>query len=157
MKTATESQLVKHYRAILAERMQGLPFVNDALEVAAVDFRDVGDHRVGVLISPWFINLVVLPGTDEWLQCEQGAIRRIALPGETIDFNVCHDEALGTYLTASLFRSVADFPDQETASRIAAQTMQRLFTKARRARAQEAPQMSRRQFLSRLGADPGVR
>lgn len=151
--TASIAKLVEHYRSILVERMHGLPFVNASLEVAAVDFRDVGTHSVGVLISPWFMNLVLLPGTDEWSQCEQGAIRRIALPGETIDFNVCHDDALGTYLTASLFRTVADFPNQETAVRIAGQTMQRLFSSSRPARANDVPQVSRRQFLTRLGAD----
>ena len=127
--TASAAQLVRHYQTILDDRMQGLPFVNDALEVAAVGFRDYDEHSIGVLISPWFMNLVLLPGTDEWSECEQGSIRRLELPGEAIEFNVCQDEELGTYLTAVL------------------------FTDSGRARVREAPRFSRRDFLSRLGTE----
>ncbi len=151
--TASVEQLVSHYQSILSDRMQGLPFVNDCLEVAAVGFRDFDEHSVGVLVSPWFMNLVVLPGTDEWSDCEQGSIRGLALPGETIEFNVCHDDTLGTYLTAALFRTVVDFPDQETASSIAEEILGRLFTDSGGTRAPDAPRFSRRDFFSRLGAE----
>ena len=151
--TASAAQLVRHYQSILDDRMQGLPFVNDALEVEAVGFRDHDGHSIGVLISPWFMNLVLLPGTDEWSDCVQGSIRRLEFPGEAIDFNVCHDEELGTYLTAVLFRTVADFPKQQTAVEIGQQVMKKLFTDSRRARVREAPRFSRREFLSRLGTE----
>lgn len=151
--TASAAQLVRHYQTILDNRMQGLPFVNDALEVEAVGFRDYDEHSIGVLISPWFMNLVLLPGTGDWSACEQGSISRLEFPGEAIDFNVCHDEELGTYLTAVLFRTVADFPEQQTAIEVAEQIMERLFTDSRKDRVNETPRMSRRDFLSRLGSE----
>ena len=58
----TPQDLVGIYQRIADERMQGMPFVNRALRVEAVDFRAWDDHQVGVLITPWFMNLILLPG-----------------------------------------------------------------------------------------------
>lgn len=146
------SRLVEHYRSILKDSMQDMPFVNRALEVEAVGFRDFDAHSLGVLISPWFMNLVLLPGTDEWSALEQGSVIGMALPGENIDFNVCHDEKFGTYLTAVLFRTVADFPDQATATSVAEEVLDRLFTQKEKTAAMRSRRISRRELFTRLGA-----
>jgi [NiFe] hydrogenase assembly HybE family chaperone len=151
--TSPESRLEEHYRSILKDRMQDMPFVNSALDVQAVGFRDFDAHSLGVLISPWFVNLVLLPGTDDWSALEQGSVIGMALPGENIDFNVCHDEELGTYLTAVLFRTVADFPDQATATRVAEEVLDRLFTQKEKTATMGSPRMSRRELFTRLGAE----
>lgn len=124
---ATIKELEQHYRAVLTERMQDMPFVNPELEVEAIGFRDFEGHQLGVLLTPWFMNLVLLPGTEEWDDQAQGSACRWSLPEGTYDFNICRDQELGTYMTAVLFRTVADFPDQETARSIAREIMQRLF------------------------------
>lgn len=139
-------QLVDHFRRIHLERMLGLPFLNPALETRAVGFRDLDTHRLGVLVTPWFMNLVLLPGSDEWQEREQGARIHVTLPAEGIDFNVMHDEALGTYLTAVLFRTVSDFPDQDTAVAIAEEIMVALF---RAPEAEPGPRLSRRELFTR--------
>lgn len=151
--TSPVYRLEEHYRSILKDRMQGMPFVNKALEVAAVGFRDFDAHSLGVLISPWFMNLVLLPGTDEWSALEQGSVIGMALPGEKIDFNVCHDKDIGTYLTAVLFRTVADFPDQSAAISVAEEVLDRLFTETRKTATMGSPRMSRRELFTRLGAE----
>ena len=148
---STSGQLVLHYRQVLDDHMRGLPFVNAALDVEAIGFRVFGDHSLGVLITPWFMNLVLLPGTDEWSDDEQGSIRAVPLPAETIDFNVCRDDELGTYLTAVLFRTVSDFPDQETVRDTATEIMRRLFERPAQSRPGEAPRFSRRELFRRLG------
>lgn len=111
--------LVEHFRHVADERMQGLPIVNPGLEVDAVGFRPIDGHLAGVLIAPWFMNLVVLPGTDEWDDAEPGASVDWELPSGCYELTVCRDDALGTYLTAVLFRTVMDFPDQATARDVA--------------------------------------
>ena len=111
--------LVNRFRRIYDERMQGLPIVNPGLEVQAVGFTDVGDHMVGVLITPWFINLVLLPGTEDWADNSQGETVRCTFPSGPCELTVCRDEELGTYLAAVLFRAVVDFPDQATAVEVA--------------------------------------
>ena len=108
-------ELVTRFQAIHHERMEGLPIVNPVLTVEAVGFDWWEGHRLGVLITPWFINLIVLPGSDEWSVSDQGSLVRIDFPSGPCELTVCRDEVLGTYLAAVLFRTVVDFPDQLTA------------------------------------------
>ena len=141
--------LEQHYRQILDERMQGLPFLNAALEVEAVGFVELDQHRVGVLITPWFMNLVVLPGDDQWDELPQGSLCQLELPAGKMEFNVGGDETIGTLLTAVLFTSVADFPNHVTAHDIAAEIVERLFTDPETAAQDVAPKMSRRALFSK--------
>jgi [NiFe] hydrogenase assembly HybE family chaperone len=151
--TATSvAELAAHFRRVHAERMQGLPILNPALEVAAIDFRDFDEHAVGVLVTPWFINLVLLPGTGEWQSIAQGGVATVSLPGGKIDFNVTHDDCLGTYLTAALFSSVADFPDQEMAKSIAEEIVRRLFEPREEPNEADTKRLSRRELFTRLDA-----
>ena len=48
------------FRAVAA-RMQGLAFVNPALAVEAIGFAPWSGHWLGVLLTPWFMNLVLAP------------------------------------------------------------------------------------------------
>ena len=122
------ARLVSHYRTIGAERMQGLPIVNPRLDVEAVGFRVVGGHRFGVLIAPWFMNMVLLPGGDDWSAHAQGDKVTVTLPAGDYEFVVCRDDTLpGCHLSAVLFRSMTDFPDQDTARAVAREIMLRLF------------------------------
>lgn len=119
--------LVRHFEIIARRHMRGLPIVNPKLSVEAAGARQLGEHRVCVLISPWFMNLVLLPGSDAWAGVDQGHVCDVTLPGDTIAFTVCHDDVIGTFLTAVMFRTVSDFPDQETARRVAMEILTRLF------------------------------
>ena len=148
--SASTEELEQYYRAVLSDRMRGMPFVNPALEVEAIGFRDFDEHRLGVLLTPWFMNLVLLPGTDDWNDTAQGSICKWTLPEGTYAFNVCHDKDLGVYMTAVLFSSVKDFSDQETAREIALEIMQRLFEKSSDP-SSEPRKLSRRELFSSLG------
>ena len=149
--TITVNKLAGHYRDIAAKRMRGLPIVNTALDVEAVGFREIGDDQVGVLITPWFMNLVVLPGGDAYRDMAQGEEVEQIFPAGNYSFTVCRDEALGSYLTAILFRTVAAFPDQDTARDIATTILEKLFATPR-SDGKQAPRFSRRDLFSRLGA-----
>lgn len=146
------AELLAHFRRVHAERMQGLPILNPELTVAAVSFREFDEHAVGVLVTPWFMNLVLLPGTQEWNGMAQGGVATIDLPGGEIDFNVTHDDCLGTYLTAALFSSVADFPDQDVAEAIAKEIVSRLFEPEQESPKSETQKYSRRELFTRLDA-----
>lgn len=52
-------RLVAAYQ-VVAARMRGLPISNDALTVEAVGFRTCGGFVVGALVTPWFLNVVVV-------------------------------------------------------------------------------------------------
>ena len=149
---AASAQLVAHFRKIHAERMLDMPFLNPRLEVSAVGFREFDEHAVGVLVTPWFMNLVLLPGEQEWSRLAQGSVVKVVLPGSEIEFNVSHDDDFGTHLSAALFSSVADFPDQDTAVAIATEIVHQLFDPESEPKAAEPPSMSRRELFARLGA-----
>ncbi|MBT8441892.1 MAG: [NiFe]-hydrogenase assembly chaperone HybE [Gammaproteobacteria bacterium] len=149
----TIEQLVEHFEAIHSERMAGLPLCNPALEVEAVGFREFEGHQLGILVTPWFMNLVLLSETDAWRDWPQGSKSEWSLPAGPHEFTTSRDEDFPTHLTAVLFRTVQDFPDQDTARRIAAEILKRLFVKL-----EESPRpnisdkpVSRRELLSGLG------
>lgn len=152
--------LVANYRTIGRDRMQGLPFVNPRLEVEAVGVREFDEHLFGILIAPWFMNMLLLPGSDEWSALDPGDKVTIALPAGDYEFTLCRDEGIdGHYLSAVLFRTVADFPDQATARDVAFEIIERLFVSpAEESSAQgDGPagkrRYSRRELLSGGGAD----
>jgi len=142
----SSESLVDRYRFIYKERMQDLPIVNSALEVEAVGFRVFDVHQIGVLISPWFMNLVLLLGTDIGSRLKQGSKSTLRFPSGPVEFITSQDETLGPYLTAVLFRSVADFADQGTTRAVALEVMQELFDAARNKDA-----VSRRELFTTVG------
>ena len=144
--------LVRHFESIHREHMQGLPIVNPQLQVEAIGFVEFGDNEIGILITPWFMNLVLLPGGGDYASSDQGSAVELALPGGKYEFNITHDEDLGTFLTAVLFRTVADFPDQHTARQVAEAVLETLL-KEPETRAAAARQFSRRELFARLGGE----
>lgn len=141
----TAAELVRHFEQIYVEHMRDLPIVNPSVKVEAVGFQGYEGHELGVLITPWFMNLVLLPAGDAWQASGQGETSTVQFPSGPIEFTVSRDGVLGTYLTAVLFRSVADIPDHQTAREIAREVMKNLFATAKRERS-----LSRRELLTGL-------
>ena len=70
-----------------AERMQGLAIVNPALEVEAVGFAPWQDHWLGVMVTPWFMNLVLLPRVrSRWQSIPVGGKRTLQFPAGVYEF-----------------------------------------------------------------------
>ncbi len=53
--------LEHRFRQIERTRMTGVPVVNDKLAVRAIGFRPWREHWLGILLTPWFMNLMLLP------------------------------------------------------------------------------------------------
>lgn len=104
------------FRAILETRMRGLPVLNPAVEVEAVGFRAWEGHWLGMLVTPWFINVMLLPREPErWRPLGIGAKRTETLPSGDYEFIGAREEAVGEYLMCSLISPVLEFGDHETA------------------------------------------
>lgn len=151
--TATQSfitpdALTQRFCAIYRESMQDLPIVNTALDVEAVGFREFGGHSLGVLVTPWFMNLVLLPADDTWARLAAGDTARIELPAGKLEMTATHDERLGLYLSAVLFRSTSDIAEQALARDIAREIMHDLFVEAPRGR----PLSRRELFTGRVSS-----
>ncbi len=107
------ARLERRFGALARTRMQGVPVCNDAIGVAALGFEPLGKDRPGILITPWFMNLVILPGEDEGRTT--GEKCRRALPAGEFEFIVTRDEELGPLLMCSLFSPMFEFADQQAA------------------------------------------
>ena len=116
------------FGAIHAARMQGLPFLNPALRVEAVGFRRWEGRWLGVLITPWFMNLMLLPDADEaWLQVRDGESVAYALPAGVFEFISAREAQLGAYQSCSLFSPMDGFADQDGARAVALAALAALF------------------------------
>lgn len=117
------------FRHIAATRMAGMAMVNPALAVEAVGFRPLGQDWVGVLITPWSMNLVCLPGPETGLETSSSGTRRdLDLPSGTYEFLTAHEESLGPYLTSSLFSPMFDFADMAQAREVASVVLAEVLT-----------------------------
>lgn len=117
--------------------MAGLGLTHPLLAVAAVGFapEPVGG-AAGVLVTPWFMNLVWLPDDEP---CERmadevpaamplatGASRSRRIGPETIEFLGAHEAGFGAFETCSLFSPMFEFTDQAAALATAEAVMQLL-------------------------------
>ena len=143
------ADLVARYEAIYRERMRDLPIVNPVLAVEAVGFEQWEDQDLGVLITPWFMNLVLLPGSQRLADLPQGERVECRFPSGACELTVYHDEELGSYLAAVLFRTVADFPDQDVARAVAEEALANILAEPPE---EEGEKVSRRGLLTGLKA-----
>jgi hypothetical protein len=142
--------LERTFEAVRRERMEGVPMLNPALEVEAVGFRPWREHWLGILITPWFMNVVLMPRVDAAWQ-PVGA----------------REATLGDYQACSLFSPMFDFADQREARATALAALDALFDPASReaapvraqapaaeaqASVEDRPTLSKRDFL--FGATP---
>ena len=63
------------FRRIEAETMADVPILNPALQVEAVGFTRWQGHWLGIVITPWFMNLVLVPGAAESWQSVAPGLR----------------------------------------------------------------------------------
>lgn len=146
------AQVEATFRRIHAERMTGLPLLNPLLEVAAVGFARVDDGREwrGALVTPWCINLLLLPASVDWAfpKSHERVFREY--PAGTFGFLGNREDELGDYLICPLFHDMKQFVDQATAVLTARASLIALDLAPGRSEAEEAAPASsaRRKFLS---------
>lgn len=148
------------FRHIAATRMAGVAILNTALEVEAYGFRRWGEDWIGVLITPWFMNLICLPGPDSaWEEASSGTKREMELPSGRYEFLTAQEDELGPYLTRSLFSPMFDFADMARAREVATASLAEIFTQAEPSAPEARPvgltakleqPVNRRGFLSAL-------
>jgi len=118
------------YRAA-ARRMAGVPILNDRLAVAAEGFRRWNGQWLGALVTPWCINVVLLPDApDRWPGLRAGDKRVVRLPAGDYEFVAGHDPILGEHHSLSLFSPVLEFENQEAACLTARAALLALFDAA---------------------------
>ncbi|MGZ8259488.1 MAG: [NiFe]-hydrogenase assembly chaperone HybE [Caldimonas sp.] len=158
--------LERAFAAVQQQRMADVPVLNRALAVEAVGFRAWREHWLGVLITPWFMNLVLMPRVDAaWHAIGERETRHHVFPAGVFEFIGGHEPTLGDYQACSLFSPMFEFADQPAARATALAALDALLDPETRevdpARAAQPPaaataeaeapsQLSKRDFL--LGA-----
>jgi [NiFe] hydrogenase assembly HybE family chaperone len=128
---AVAARLTAAFEAIHRERMAGLPILHPGLAVTVVDGRWWQGHWLGVLVTPWCMNLVLVPaGGPDLAGDEEGASRRLDLPAGRFELLVSELDGVGTIATCSLFSPMHAFADQAAAAATAAAVMVGLFEPA---------------------------
>lgn len=108
------STLAVRFREIGDAQMRDLPFYNANLEVEAFEFSRFDDDRlIGVLITPWFMNLVILPLEHEAIDTARfGKSSAFTLPGGGVEFRYGGDEVVGAFWAHSLHSPMQKFASQ---------------------------------------------
>ncbi|WP_338331934.1 [NiFe]-hydrogenase assembly chaperone HybE [Acetobacter sp. LMG 32666] len=106
--------LERVFADIYASKMRGLPFVNEALNVKAVGFSVFEGQVVGALVTPWFMNLIVVPGVGaDWAGVVSGSKKLLDFPSGSYEFTAAlrdgGAEALPGYWACSLFSPMFNF------------------------------------------------
>lgn len=141
---------------IQREQMADVPILNHALSVEAVDFQRWQGHWLGIVITPWCMSMLLVPGgTDHWVSTGDNKRRFVKFPAGDFAFLGSQEAELGEYQSCPLFSPMDRFSSQSEASLTARASLIALLTVPQQAgkelkaekRADE-PSLSRRRFLT---------
>jgi len=127
-----------------ALKVKGMPIYNPTLAVEAVGFRLHEGRQVGVIVTPWFMNLTVLPCAEDQKAWVAGGSVRLVFPSGAYDFVVNNLDGVGLVGACSLFSTMFEFTDHE-AAQLAARTIAEAVFEAEQPA--PTPPVSRRQLL----------
>ncbi len=108
--------LERTFRRIQQARMRHMPVINDDLRVEAVGFRPWQGHSLGVMVTPWFMGLMLIPREgDDWsgLRVAEKCIHEF--PSGAYEFTVGEEDGIGRFQMCTLFSPMSRFADQQTA------------------------------------------
>ncbi len=119
-----EREMDRAYR-LADERMRALPVYNKQLNIQVVGMRRCNEGLISVVVTPWCMNLVLLPTTGE--RRREGTCRDIAFPSGRYAFTAGYLEGLGAVETCSLFSPMEAFEDAGVAREVAEHAINALF------------------------------
>lgn len=100
------------------------PAVNPLLTCRAVGFSHYRGDWLGVLITPWFVDLFLLPGGGSlWGDIPAGQRRYVELPQGTVPFIAADDPKIGPYQYSPLVAPASAVPDMAAAMKLAHEVM----------------------------------
>ena len=125
------SRLEAAFTKVHAERMHDVPILNKTLDVEAVGARAVEHGWLCALVTPWSINLMLLPKSQDaaaaWCALGVGATVMHVFPAGRFAFIVGEEAGLGDYQMCSLFSPVLEFESHEAAVLTAGAALDALF------------------------------
>lgn len=141
---------------IQQDQMSDVPILNPALSVEAVDFQRWQGHWLGIVVTPWCMSMLLVPGSVEnWVSTGENKRRFVKFPAGDFAFLGGEEVELGEYQSCPLFSPMGKFATQSEATMTARASLIALLTSPQQAqeaskaekRADE-PSLSRRRFLA---------
>ena len=119
------------FKMVRETRMHDVPILNPAVGVEAVGFAPWDAHWLGCLVTPWFMNLMLLPREPEkWVRLRPGEKHTYVFPAGGFEFIGGREDAIGEYQACSLFSPMFEFADHATARQTAEACLRALFDPA---------------------------
>lgn len=115
------------FAVIAATRMRGMPLLHPGLAVEAVGFLPCQDDdgrraACGILVTPWFMNLIWL-GLGGQALAAQGQVRERRIGDSYLEFIGADEASAGAYEMCSLFSPMFEFADQAAARATAVEVL----------------------------------
>lgn len=114
------ARIEAHYRSVARGPMADVPLCNPRLTVRLVRLVDWEGMRLGVLVTPWAINLMLLPGIAGWAPAAPLSKQRWCFPSGDYAFIHAEDAGFGAYQMCSLFSPALEFDSMAAACETAA-------------------------------------
>lgn len=111
----------------VAQRMAAVPLCNPALSVELVGLRVWQGRCLGLLITPWTLSLLLLPGEQPIESLGPDRRQTWRFPSGEYAFMGGVEEGLGTFQSCSLFSPPSEFQDQRQARDLALGVLDALF------------------------------
>jgi [NiFe] hydrogenase assembly HybE family chaperone len=125
---AVSGQVAAVFERIHRERMAGLPILHPDLRVAVVGARAWQRDWLGVLVAPWCMNLVLVPGPGSaHAPGPFGSKLQLDLPAGRFEFLSSEEDGLGRFAACSLVSPMHEFADQAGAVAMAEEIVTALF------------------------------
>lgn len=119
--------VVAFYQSV-AGNMADLPFYNKQLSVDSTVFREWDNYDIGVVVTPWCMNMLLLPKvTSQLPEVRLGQKFSLQFPSGQYEFICAYDEQLGDYATCSVFSPMFEFSEQTVAMETATAVLSALF------------------------------
>jgi [NiFe] hydrogenase assembly HybE family chaperone len=141
---------------IQRDQMADVPILNSALSVEAVDFQRWRGHWLGIVVTPWCMRMLLVPGSAQnWVSTGDNKRRFVKFPAGDFAFLGSAEAELGEYQSCPLFSPMGQFSSQSEATMTARASLIALLTDPQASQAvpkteKQAgePSLSRRRFLA---------
>ncbi|MFN9481079.1 MAG: [NiFe]-hydrogenase assembly chaperone HybE [Betaproteobacteria bacterium] len=133
------ARLERLFAHIHATRMHDVPIVNPLLRVECVGFRRWQGRWLGVLVTPWCMNLVLMADEPQaWQPARTGEVKSYVFPTGHFEFIGTVEAGFGDFQMCSLFSPMFEFREQDVARATALAALDALFDPATTGRAPPA-------------------
>lgn len=124
-------RLKSTFEDILHSRMHDIPVVNHDLQVWLSPLQNWQQYLLGVLVTPWFMNIILGPTSNDMivqLQAQKiGCKQTFDFPSGAYEFTLAHEKNVGPFWGCSLFSPMFDFVNQQAAMDTASAVLDQLM------------------------------